>query len=89
MPKSVAAMFDEHVELLERAFVEQELERSRAVSLPLACWLSMRFSPPPASSFSIIAILVMFVSSPFGADQRCCSFHRAIKSANVNLRNCK
>jgi hypothetical protein len=22
--------------------------RSRAVSLPLACWLSMRFCPPPS-----------------------------------------
>ena len=26
--------------------------RSRAVSLPLACWASMRFSPPPSRAFA-------------------------------------
>jgi hypothetical protein len=37
-------MLDEHVEFLERAFIQQQFD---PLSLPRACCASMRLSPPP------------------------------------------
>ena len=42
-----AAVLDEHVELLERAVVEQQFDALARGELPLACWAAMRCSPPP------------------------------------------
>jgi hypothetical protein len=57
-------VLDEHVELLEGARVEQQVDSFPGGELAAACWAATRFSPPPAlailrraSSFSSISCM--------------------------------